>query len=232
MHSAGCAINDVADVRFDRQVRRTKDRPLASGEVGPTEAMVIALGLVVIAFMLIWHLNLLTKKLAVIALVLTATYPWFKRFFAMPQAYLGIAFGFGIPMAFAAVQGEVPTEAWFLMLSNVFWTLAYDTQYAMADREDDLKIGMRTSAITLGKFDVAGVMLFHAMMLTVFFLVGRQAGLGVGLYAGLLCAALGTVFQYRLIKTRDPEKCLRAFHYNNWTGLVLYAGIWLDYALL
>ena len=231
MHSAGCAINDFADAHFDRQVRRTKGRPLATGEIRPVEAVIVALVLSALAFLLIWHLNILTWKIAVVALLVAASYPWFKRFFAMPQAYLGIAFGFGIPMAFAAVGGSIPVVAGILMLSNVFWTLAYDTQYAMADREDDLKIGIRTSAITLGKYDVPGVMLFYGVMLVILSVAGLYAGLGNCFRASVACAAVCALFQYRRIRARDASKCMTAFHYNNLIGIVLFVGICLDYAL-
>ena len=230
MHSAGCAINDFADMHFDRQVRRTKDRPLATGEIRPVEAIMVAVVLTGLAFALIWQFSLLTKKIAAVALFFAATYPWFKRFFAVPQAWLGIAFGFGIPMAFAAVGGDVPKIAWVLMLANMFWTLAYDTQYAMVDREDDLKTGMRTSAITLGRHDVTGIMLFYGAMLAVFFAAGLYAGLGNCFRVSVACAALCVILQYSLIRTRDPKKCYRAFHCNNLIGIALFAGIWLDYA--
>ena len=231
MHSAGCAINDFADRDFDRHVERTRDRPLTAGEIAPWEAVMVALVLSCLSLALILHLNALTLQLAVVALILAATYPWFKRFFAVPQAYLGIAFGFGIPMAFAAVQGSVPATAWYLMLGNLFWTLAYDTQYAMVDRDDDLKIGIRTSAITFGRFDVLAVMLSYALMLVIFFMTGLHAGLGVWFMAGLSGAALCAIFQYRLIRTRDRMKCFAAFHHNNWIGVIFFIGIWLDYAL-
>ena len=230
MHSAGCAINDFADVHFDRQVSRTKDRPLATGEIRPTEAIMVALVLSGLAFLLIWPLNLLTKKLAFVALLVAAVYPWMKRFFALPQAWLGIAFGFGIPMAFAATVGSIPKVAWLLMLANVFWTLAYDTQYAMADREDDLKTGIRTSAITLGKYDVTGIMFFYGVMLAIFFAAGLYVGLGGYFKVSVACAAVFAGLQYRLIRARDAKKCLAAFHHNNLIGIALFAGIWLDYA--
>lgn len=231
MHSAGCAINDFADRDFDRHVKRTKDRPLTSGKIAPWEAIIVALVLLFFCFLLVLHLNVLTLKLAVPALFLAATYPWFKRFFSVPQAYLGIAFGFSIPMAFAAVQGKVPAIAWYLMLGNVFWTLAYDTQYAMVDRDDDLKIGMRTSAITFGQFDVSAIMLSYGLMLLIFLITGLHAGLGKWFLGGLLVAVLCMVDQYRLVRTRDRMKCFTAFHHNNWIGIAIFTGILLDYAL-
>jgi 4-hydroxybenzoate polyprenyltransferase len=231
MHSAGCAINDFADRNFDQHVKRTRDRPLATGEIAPWEAVMVALVLSCLSLLLVWQLNVLTRQLAVVALVLAATYPWFKRFFSVPQAYLGIAFGFGIPMAFAAVQGSVPATAGYLMLGNLFWALAYDTQYAMVDRDDDLRIGIRTSAITFGRFDIQAVMLSYALMLVIFFITGIYAGLGMWFMAGLSCAALCMVFQYRRIRTRSRMKCFAAFRHNNWIGVAFFAGIVLDYAL-
>ncbi|MDL2284659.1 4-hydroxybenzoate octaprenyltransferase [Oxalobacter sp. OttesenSCG-928-P03] len=231
MHSAGCAINDFADRDFDRFVKRTKDRPLTAGEIAPWEAVMVAVVLSLLSFLLILRLNALVLQLAVVALVLAGTYPWFKRFFVVPQAWLGIAFGFGIPMAFAAVRGEIPMTAWYLMLGNLFWTLAYDTEYAMVDRDDDLKVGIRTSAITFGQYDVFAVMLCYALMLLVLFVAGLDAGLGGWFVAGLVAAAICVVFQYRLIRTRERMKCFLAFRGNNLIGLSLFAGILLDYTL-
>ena len=166
MRSAGCAINDYADRDFDKYVQRTVDRPVTSGKIKPYEAVLVALVLALISFALIWPLNTLTKQLSIAAVIIAATYPYFKRFFAIPQAYLGIAFGFGIPMSFAAVQNTVPAAAWWLLVANIFWAVAYDTEYAMVDREDDLKLGMKTSAITFGSYDVAIVMLCYAVNLS------------------------------------------------------------------
>lgn len=231
MHSAGCAINDYADRDFDRYVKRTKDRPVTSGQIAPWEALMVAAILSFVAFLMILQLNALTLKLSIVALIFAGTYPWFKRFFSIPQAYLGLAFGFCYPMTFAAIQGYVPMTAWYLMIGNAFWTLAYDTQYAMVDRDDDLKIGIRTSAITFGQFDVAVVMVSYALMLIIFFLSGVQAGLGIWFVLGLLAAAFCMVFQYRLIRTRDRMRCFFAFRFNNLIGLVIFSGILLDYAL-
>ncbi|MDR0934120.1 MAG: 4-hydroxybenzoate octaprenyltransferase [Burkholderiaceae bacterium] len=231
MHSAGCAINDFADRDFDRFVERTRDRPLTAGLIAPWEAVAVAILLSVIAFLLLLPLNLLTKILAVPALFIAAAYPWLKRFFAVPQAWLGLAFGFGIPMAFAAVRNDIPATAWLLMLGNGFWTLAYDTEYAMADKADDLKIGIRTSAITFGRFDITAVMLCQGIMLIILFFTGMSAGLGSWFVAGLIAAALCALWQYRLIRERDRMRCHLAFRYNNWTGMALFAGILLDYAL-
>jgi 4-hydroxybenzoate polyprenyltransferase len=180
---------------------------------------------------LIIPLNTLTKQLAVVAAVIAATYPYFKRFFAIPQAYLGIAFGFGIPMAFAAVQGTVPAAAWLLLLANVFWAIAYDTEYAMVDRDDDLKIGIKTAAITFGRFDVMAVMLCYALALGLIMVSGWQFGLGLWFHAGLLTAAAMAAYHYTLIRERDRMRCFSAFRHNNWLGAAIFAGIALDYAL-
>lgn len=228
MRSAGCAINDFADREIDPHVSRTRDRPLATGAITAKEALLIAAGLSVCAFLLILPLNLLTKQLSVVALFLAASYPFTKRFFAMPQAYLGIAFSFGIPMAFAAQTGAVPAVAWLLVLGNLFWVIAYDTEYAMVDRPDDLKIGIQTSAVTLGRFDVAGVMLCHAIFLGVLTYVGILLQRGVGFYLGLLVALGLVIVQYTMIREREPARCFQAFLHNNRVGGAVFAGILLD----
>ncbi len=231
MRSAGCAINDYADRDFDKHVQRTAERPLTSGKIAPWEALMVAAVLALLAFILILPLNALTKQLSVAAVAIAASYPYFKRFFAIPQAYLGIAFGFGIPMAFAAVQGAVPGAAWLLLIGNVFWAIAYDTEYAMVDREDDLKIGIKTSAITFGRYDVAAVMLCYAVTLAIFFTVGWQYGLRLWFGAGMLLAAGCALYHYTLIRERDRMRCFAAFRHNNWLGAAMFAGIALDYAL-
>lgn len=231
MRSAGCAINDVADKDFDRHVKRTADRPLTSGKIRTREAAMVAALLALLAFALIWPLNTLTKLLSVAAALIAASYPYFKRFFAIPQAYLGIAFGFGIPMAYAAVLGTVPAEAWLLLLANVFWAVAYDTEYAMVDRDDDLKIGIRTSAITFGRYDVPAVMLCYACALGIVFFVGWQRGLRGWFAAGMLAAAAFAAYHYTLIRRRERAGCFAAFNHNNWLGAAVFAGIALDYAL-
>lgn len=229
MRSAGCAINDFADRDFDRHVKRTAERPLTSGRIAGWEAVAVAAVLALAAFLLILPLNALTKQLSVVAVVIAATYPYFKRFFAIPQAYLGIAFGFGIPMAYAAVRGAVPAEAWWLLVANVFWAVAYDTEYAMVDRDDDLKIGIHTSAITFGRFDVAAVMLCYAAMLGMIAVIGWQQGLRGWFGAGLLAAAACALYHYRLIRQRDRAGCFAAFRHNNWLGAAIFAGIAADY---
>lgn len=231
MRSAGCAVNDYADRDIDLHVKRTVDRPLTSGKIKSWEALLVALALALVSFLLILPLNPLTRQLSVAALLIAASYPYFKRFFAIPQAYLGIAFGFGIPMGFAAVQATVPAAAWWLLLANVFWAVAYDTEYAMVDRDDDLKIGIRTSAITFGRFDVAAIMLCYAATLAIIFTVGWQFGLRGWFCAGLLGAAGCVAYHYTLIRERDRMRCFAAFRHNNWLGACLFAGVALDYAL-
>jgi 4-hydroxybenzoate polyprenyltransferase len=231
MRSAGCVVNDFADRDFDPHVERTKNRPLAVRAVSTKEALLLAAGLSLVAFLLIQPLNHLTIELSFVALFLAASYPFTKRFFAMPQAYLGIAFSFGIPMAFAAQTGEVPFLAWFLMAANLLWVIAYDTEYAMVDKADDLKIGIKTSAITFGRYDVLGVMLCHAMFLGAMVLIGLMQKLGIIYYAGLGVAVGLILYQYRLIHDRDRARCFKAFLHNNWVGAAVFAGIALDYLI-
>jgi 4-hydroxybenzoate polyprenyltransferase len=232
MRSAGCVVNDYADRNFDGHVERTRHRPLAVGAVSTREALLLAAGLSLVAFLLIQPLNRLTIELSFVALFLAGSYPFTKRFFAMPQAYLGIAFSFGIPMAFAAQTGEVPFLAWFLMGANLLWVIAYDTEYAMVDKADDLRIGIKTSAITFGRFDVAGVMVCHTVFLGSMVVIGLMQNLGVIYYASL-AAALGLVlYQYRLIHDRDRARCFKAFLHNNWVGATIFAGIALDYLVI
>jgi 4-hydroxybenzoate polyprenyltransferase len=230
MRSAGCAINDYADRDFDRHVKRTAERPLTSGRIKGWEAVMVATVLAFLSFLLILPLNTLTKQLSVVALIVAGSYPYFKRFFAIPQAYLGIAFGFGIPMAFAAVQGRVPAVAWWLLAANVFWSVAYDTAYAMVDRDDDIKLGMRTSAITFGRFDVTAIMLCYAAALGIDLACGWMLGLRWCFVAGVAVAAGMALYHYTLIRERDRMKCFAAFRHNNWLGAALFAGVALDYA--
>jgi 4-hydroxybenzoate polyprenyltransferase len=225
MRSAGCAINDFADREFDRHVKRTAERPLTSGRIAAWEAIAVAGVLALLSFALILPLNSLTKQLSVLAVVVAASYPYFKRFFALPQAYLGIAFGFGIPMAYAAVQATVPLEAWVLLIANVFWALAYDTEYAMVDRDDDLLIGIRTSAITFGRFDVIAVMLCYGIHLVLVALVGSRYQLGPLFYLCIIIAAAIAAYHYLLIRDRDRMRCFAAFRHNNWLGAAVFAGI-------
>jgi 4-hydroxybenzoate polyprenyltransferase len=230
MRSAGCVMNDIADRDFDSQVARTRERPLATGEATLKEALILAGVLVICSFILIlpfrsWHLI----GWSAVALFLAATYPLTKRFFAVPQAYLGIAFGFGIPMAYVAQLDMIPRVAWWLLLANIFWAMAYDTEYAMVDRADDLKIGIRTSAITFGRFDVAAVMLCYALTLALIGWVGHMLQRGGVFYAGLVAAAAVALYHYTLIRRREPARCFKAFLHNNWFGACIFAGIVVDY---
>lgn len=228
MRSAGCVINDYADRNFDGFVERTRTRPLATGVVTPSEALLLAATLTLLALLLVLPLDRLVLWLSVPAVFLAASYPFTKRFFAIPQAYLGIAFGFGIPMGFAAVQGAVPGVAWLMLVANVFWALAYDTEYAMVDRPDDLKIGIRSAAITFGRFDVAAVMLSYAATLSLLALAGYVNALGTLYYAGLMVAAGIALYHYTLIRERDRSRCFKAFLHNNWVGGSIFAGLVLD----
>jgi 4-hydroxybenzoate polyprenyltransferase len=231
MRSAGCAINDYADRDFDRHVKRTENRPITSGKINAWEAVVLATVLSLIAFLLIQPLNALTKELSVVALFVAGTYPFMKRFFAIPQAYLGIAFGFGIPMAFAAVQDHVPLLAWVMLVANIFWAVAYDTEYAMVDRDDDIKIGIRTSALTFGRFDVTAVMLCYAVTLGIYVGIGVTLGFGLLYWLGWAAAAGCACYHYTLIRNRERMPCFAAFRHNNWLGGALFAGIAAHYVV-
>ena len=229
MRSAGCVINDIADREFDPHVERTKHRPLAVGTISGHEAMGVAGVLALLAFILVLKLNVLTILLSVPALFLAASYPFTKRFFAIPQAYLGIAFGFGIPMAFAAQTGGVPMLAWMMLLANVFWAVAYDTEYAMVDRDDDVRIGIRSSALFFGAQDVLAVMLCYAVTLLLLAWVGSQARLNWPYFIGLLGASLIAAYHYTLIHKRDKTGCFKAFLHNNWLGLSIFVGLLFSY---
>lgn len=224
MRSAGCVINDYADRDFDGHVERTKNRPMATGIVGKKETLLLAAGLSIVAFCLILPLNHLVWLLSVPALLLAASYPFTKRFFAVPQAYLGIAFGFGIPMAYAAFLETVPWGAWLLLAANVFWCIAYDTEYAMVDREDDLKIGIKTSAITFGRYDVLAVMLCYAIALGLLIWFGMAMHYSYRYYGGLAIAAMIAAYHYTLIRGRERDKCFKAFLHNTWFGAAVFAG--------
>ena len=229
MRSAGCVVNDYADRDFDPHVARTRDRPLAAGRVSPKEALLLAASLSLLAFLLILPLDRLVIELSVVALFLAASYPFTKRFFAIPQAYLGIAFGFGIPMSYAALWGTVPAEAWLLLAANVLWAIAYDTEYAMVDREDDLKIGIRTSAITFGRFDTAAVAACYVAALLLLAWVGWARSIKWPFYAGLVAAAALAAYHLWLIRDREPRACFRAFLHNTWFGAAIFAGVVLSY---
>jgi 4-hydroxybenzoate polyprenyltransferase len=229
MRSAGCVVNDLADMGFDGEVKRTRGRPLVTGAVGRREALILAALLALAAFLLIIFLNRLTIVLSVAALAIACTYPFFKRFFAIPQAYLGIAFGFGIPMAFAAQCDTVPPVGWLMLLANVFWAVAYDTEYAMVDRDDDVRIGIRTAAITFGRYDVLAVMVCYAATLSILAVIGRLSGLGPWYFAGLVGAAVMMGYHYALIRDRSREGSFQAFNHNNWVGGVIFLGMLVDY---
>lgn len=233
MRSAGCVINDVADRDFDPHVARTKNRPLAAGDVSVKEALILFFALVLSAFCLILPLrNGYVVALSVPALFLAASYPFTKRFFAVPQAYLGVAFGFGIPMAFAAHLDTIPPTGWVLLLANVFWAIAYDTEYAMVDRADDLKIGIKTSAITFGRFDVVAVMLCYAATFALIAWVGFQMRARWAFYAGLGVATALAAYHFTLIRDRDPARCFKAFLHNNWVGASIFVGIVVDFLVV
>lgn len=231
MRSAGCVINDYADRDFDGHVERTRMRPLAAREVTSREALLLAAGLALLSFLLILPLNRAVLWLSLPALFLAGSYPFAKRFFAIPQAYLGVAFGFGIPMGYAAIQGAVPAVAWAMLLANVCWSVAYDTEYAMVDRPDDLKIGIRTSAITFGHFDVAAVMLCYAATLGILATVGAVAGRHWPYFAGLVVAAGIALYHYTLIRERERKRCFQAFLHNNWLGAAIFVGVALDFLM-
>ena len=231
MRSAGCCINDVADREFDRHVKRTAQRPVTSGLISVKEALAVGAVLALVAFGLVLTTNAATIAWSFPALAVTLIYPYAKRVVSMPQAVLGVAFSFGIPMAYAAVQGRVPLEAWGLMLGNLFWVLAYDTEYAMVDRDDDLRIGMKTSAITLGRFDVAAIMGFYAAYLAIWAgLIPRHVTHPV-LWLAFGAALAQVAWHYQLIKGRTREGCFKAFRLNHWLGSTLFAGVVLAFAL-
>ncbi len=231
MRSAGCVMNDIADRKYDGHVARTQKRPLATGEVSVKEALWLAVILSLTAFIFVLFLNRQTIYMSFLALFLAASYPLTKRFLSIPQAYLGIAFGFGIPMAFTALRLELSVEAYLLLLANVFWAVAYDTEYAMVDREDDLKIGIKSSAIFFGRYDVLAIMLCYSAMLVLMLLVGWRLAMQWPYYIGVGSAVLIAAYHYTLIKERQPAQCFKAFMHNNWLGLMLFLGIFTHYYL-
>ncbi len=228
MRSAGCAINDYFDRDFDLHVERTRERVLTSGLISPKEALAVAGLLALVSFLLVLPLNYLVWALACVALFIAVTYPLLKRVFAIPQAYLGVAFGFGIPMAFAAIQNTVPPEAWLMLLANVAWAVAYDTEYAMVDRPDDLKLGLRTSAITFGRWDVAMVGLCYAITLALLFLAGVGLSYGFFFNAGLAVAGGIAILHLWWIRHRERGPCFKAFLHNTWFGFAVFAGAVLE----
>jgi 4-hydroxybenzoate polyprenyltransferase len=231
MRSAGCCVNDVADRDFDRHVKRTAQRPVTSGAISVREALALGAVLALMAFGLVLTTNRVTVLWSFAALAITLIYPFAKRFVSIPQAVLGIAFSFGIPMAFAAVQATVPVFAAWLLAGNLFWVLAYDTEYAMVDRDDDLKIGMKTSAITFGRFDVAAVMLSYAIFLAIWAWAGASRSLGVLFFAGIAIAAGQALWHWWLIRERTRDGCFKAFRLNHWLGFTVFAGVVAGYAI-
>ncbi len=229
MRSAGCALNDYADRDIDGHVERTRLRPLATGEIRPREALAVAGALAAAAFALVLFLNRLAIALSFLGLAIAAAYPYTKRFFALPQAVLGVAFGFGIPMAYAAVQERLPLECGLLFAANIFYAFAYDTEYAMVDRDDDARLGIRTSALTLGRWDVAAVMASYALMLALLAAAGMRLSLSWPFYGGLAIAGAMMAYHWRLIRARTREGCFRAFMHNNWVGGAVFAGIVLSF---
>lgn len=229
MRSAGCVINDYADRKIDPHLRRTRERPLAAGRVSEREALTLFVVLCLLAFGLVLLMNTLTIMLSIVAALLAATYPFMKRYTHWPQVYLGAAFGWSIPMAFAAQTGSVPLWVWWLFLTNVLWTVAYDTMYAMADRAEDLVIGVKSTAILFGKADKAIVAGLHILVLLLLFGIGQQINLGKFYHLGLLIAAGLAIYQQWLIKDRQPKQCFQAFLNNNWIGAAIFAGIAAHY---
>lgn len=232
MRSAGCAINDFFDRDFDKHVKRTEQRVLTSGKIRPREAVWVAVVLALVSFLLVLPLNTLTIQLSFVALGLAATYPLFKRFFSIPQAYLGIAFGFGIPMGFAAIQDVVPLAAWVMLMANICWAVAYDTEYAMVDRDDDIKLGLKTSAITFGQYDVLMVGFCYVLTLGLLGWAGWLLGYGWYYLASLFVAALMAVQHLRWIRGRERSACFRAFLHNTWIGFVIFVGIFIETVLI
>ena len=226
--SAGCAVNDFADRKFDAEVKRTRERPVAAGRIHPWEALAVAAVLGAAAFGIVINFNELTIGLSFFAVAITVIYPFLKRVFWMPQAWLGVAFGFGIPMAFAAQLGYLPPLAWALLAAHVLWTIAYDTEYAMVDRDDDMRIGMRTSAILFGRHDVAAVMACYSLFLVAMAAIGLWQSYGIFYFTGLIAATAVAWYHYLLIRTRTREGCFKAFLHNNWLGFAIFAGIVAD----
>lgn len=231
MRSAGCCTNDVADREFDRHVKRTAGRPVTTGAVTVRAALLLGAVLALLAFVLVLSTNTVTIAWSFAALAVTLVYPYAKRYVSMPQAVLGVAFSFGIPMAFAAVQSRVPLLAWVLMLGNLFWVLAYDTEYAMVDRDDDLRIGMKTSAITLGRLDVPAIMAFYLVYVAIWVLFLAEYALGAMFYVAVGVALGQVAWHYTLIRTRSRDGCFKAFRLNHWLGFTVFAGIAVSYAL-
>jgi 4-hydroxybenzoate polyprenyltransferase len=230
MRSAGCAFNDWADRDFDAGVKRTATRPLAAKIIAPWEALMVAMVLALAAFAMILPTNAATIGWSIPALLLAVVYPFFKRFFALPQAFLGVAFSFGIPMAYAAVRNDVPFFAWVFLVTNLFWVVAYDTEYAMVDRDDDIKVGIRTSALTFGRFDVVAVALCYTVYLGAMATIGVHIAMGAIYFVGLAIASILALRHLAWIRLRERDQCFRAFIDNHWLGFVVFVGIALDFA--
>jgi 4-hydroxybenzoate polyprenyltransferase len=231
MRSAGCAVNDFADRAIDPHVARTRERPLAAGEIRPREALAVAAVLAAAAFGLVLFLNRFAILLSFVALAIAASYPYAKRFVALPQLWLGVAFGFGIPMAYAAIQNRLPLECWLLLAANIFYSFAYDTEYAMVDRQDDARLGVRSSALMLGRWDVAAVMASYGAMLAILAVAGGLLARGWPYYAGLAAAAGAAAYHWFLIRGRNREDCFRAFMHSNWIGAAVFAGVVFSFPL-
>ena len=231
MRSAGCVLNDIADRRFDPLVTRTQTRPLAAGKVSSLEALIVASSLFILAFLLVLIMNILTIQLALVAVILAGIYPFMKRYTYLPQFFLGLTFGWSIPMAFAAQTNAVPQIAWLLLVANILWSVVYDTMYAMVDREDDLKVGVKSTAILFDDADRVIIAIIQALVLITLIAIGRQLQLGIYYF---ICLGITTgffLYQLRLIWDREPEQCMRAFLNNNWVGFTIFVGIFLDYIL-
>jgi 4-hydroxybenzoate polyprenyltransferase len=231
MRSAGCVLNDIADRRFDPHVSRTKTRPLASGKVSSTEALIVAGSLIFIAFLLVLMMNWLTVQLAFVAVILAGIYPFMKRYTYLPQFFLGLAFGWAIPMAFAAQTGAVPQIAWLLLIANILWSVVYDTMYAMVDREDDLRIGVKSTAILFDDADRVIIGIIQALVLVTLVMTGKQAQLGTSYFIGIAIGSCFFMYQLSLIWSRKPERCMKAFLNNNWFGLTIFIGLFLDFII-
>ena len=229
MRSAGCILNDIADRHYDGHVQRTKERPVASGKVSVTEALILGFALLFIAFLLVLTRNPLTIKLAMVAVLLAAIYPFMKRYTYLPQFFLGLAFGWSVPMAFAAQTGAIPQIAWLILIANVFWSVVYDTMYAMIDREDDLKAGIKSTAILFDDADRVIIGIIQILVLITLITIGIQADLGISFYGGLALASCFFIYQLWLIRDRKPDQCMRAFLNNNWFGMTVFVALFIDY---
>jgi len=231
MRSAGCVLNDIADRRFDPLVSRTRTRPLATGKVSSVEALIVAGSLIFIAFLLVLTMNELTIQLAFVAVILVGIYPFMKRYTYLPQFFLGLTFGWSIPMAFAAQTNSVPQIAWLILIANVLWSVVYDTMYAMVDREDDLKIGIKSTAILFDDADRVIIGIIQVLVLISLIMIGRQAQLGITYYISLGIACSFFLYQLSLIWNREPKRCMQAFLNNNWFGLTIFMGLFLDFLI-